>query len=63
MKAAVLFEALALLRTVKDLPVTNWPVGLDWYRVMTAHNLLERELSLAGLQVAVEAPQAEQVVA
>ena len=57
MKATVLFEALAILCQVKALPVTNWPAGLDWHRVMLAHNLLEYELDKLSLQVPVEKPQ------
>ena len=54
MKAAVLFEALAILRQVKDLPGTASVPGLDWYRVMCACNDLASELKRAGLVVAVE---------
>lgn len=61
MKAAVLYEALAVLRAVKDLPCTGFPAGLSWHRVMSAHNALEYALMQQGLTVPVEAPQTQEV--
>lgn len=57
MRADTLYEALAVLRAVKDLDVTKFPAGIEWIRVQRAHSRLETELTLAGLNVAVEKPQ------
>lgn len=63
MRADILFEALAVLRQVKDLPTKDFPEALKWHRVMTAANALEWALADAGLKVAVEAPETERVTA
>lgn len=55
MKAAVLFEALAILRALKDMPTTGYPQHVvSWHRVMSAHNALEVALIYEGLKVPVE---------
>lgn len=63
MKAAVLFEALAILRHFKDSQLSDEQTGIKWYRVMSAHNNLEFALMQAGLVVDVEPVKAEEVAA
>jgi hypothetical protein len=56
-KAEILFDALAILRAVKDLDLREFPAGLEWIRVQRAHSQLELALILAGLTVQVEEAQ------
>jgi hypothetical protein len=56
-RADILFEALAVLRQVKDLPAKDFPEALKWHRVMTAANALEWALADEGLRLTVEKPQ------
>lgn len=57
MRADILFEALAVLRQVKDIPAKDFPEALKWHRVMTAANALEWALADEGLSLTVEKPQ------
>lgn len=50
LKAAVIFEALAALRTIKDLPA-DAGIGAHWIQVQRAHSALEYALSTSSLIV------------
>lgn len=57
MTADILYEALAVLRAVKEIDVKDFPQqSIPWIRVQRAHSALEMALILAGLQVPVEKP-------
>jgi hypothetical protein len=54
MNAHTLYEALEVLRAVKDLPDGEFPKGLEWIRVARAYSDLDIGLRVAGLQVPVD---------